>query len=630
MNLRPQRTFARLTLLLVLCATCGGEKIAGPDTNVVAVHLNIPSASMRLGTTAQLTVTATNAANQTVPSAIVFSSSNPSVLEVGQTGVAHALKMGTAVVVGRAGNVETSATIAVIAGFPAEVTRVSGNNLSATIQSALGTPPSVLVKDSVGNVVEGAVVTFAVVTGGGSIAGASTVSNAGGVATAGSWTLGATPGVNTLSATVSGPSAPVSTTFTANGVALTATSLVLATVPTTAVTGLPLSPVVTVEIRNSAGTLVTTATNTVTMSVAASGGLLGTTTVNAVRGVATFSDVAFAVTGTQSVTLSSDGLTPALSTIIVTHGSELQGDDAVFALIRGFGEPEGKLVQIRNGSSLATPVVADLAIASTTYDQSEPAWLSVRLLKTSTPATLLVEPRVSGLLPGVHQARVKVVAPNAVPVIVNVKLNITALPATRMELTVQPEGLKRGDVLPTQPVIELRDSLDFLAPQGNLVTVRIRNGPAGAKLGGTTTVAAINGIARFTNLSLSASGTYFLQFEVPEGLPVIQSRPVVIKSGVAISLFERPYVAAAGVPLGALSFRVVDANGVQVSNEPTTITVSCRAGPSTAGTLSGTLSRTTVDGVASFTDLILSSSGYYSCDFVTPDIGGIQIGFSVT
>ncbi len=56
--------------------------------------------------------------------------------------------------------------------------------------------------------------TFAVATGGGSVTGATTTTNATGFATVGSWTLGATPGVNTVTATVAGLTAAV---FTATG-----------------------------------------------------------------------------------------------------------------------------------------------------------------------------------------------------------------------------------------------------------------------------------------------------------------------------------------------------------------------------------------------------------------------------
>jgi hypothetical protein len=91
-------------------------------------------------------------------------------------------------------------------------------NSSTTIGAAPGTQvaelPSVLVSDAAGNPLGGVPVTFAVTSGGGSITGSSASSGSDGIATVGSWTLGQTAGVNTLTATVAGLPA---VTFTAQG-----------------------------------------------------------------------------------------------------------------------------------------------------------------------------------------------------------------------------------------------------------------------------------------------------------------------------------------------------------------------------------------------------------------------------
>ncbi len=69
---------------------------------------------------------------------------------------------------------------------------------------AVPSPPSVIVKDASQVGVAGVTVTFAVTAGGGSVTGASTTTDAFGVASASSWVLGASAGQNTLTATVSG------------------------------------------------------------------------------------------------------------------------------------------------------------------------------------------------------------------------------------------------------------------------------------------------------------------------------------------------------------------------------------------------------------------------------------------
>ena len=63
-------------------------------------------------------------------------------------------------------------------------------------------------------------VTFAVASGGGSATGLTPTTNAGGIATVGSWTLGASPGANTLTATTSAGITGSPLTFSATGITI--------------------------------------------------------------------------------------------------------------------------------------------------------------------------------------------------------------------------------------------------------------------------------------------------------------------------------------------------------------------------------------------------------------------------
>ena len=92
----------------------------------------------------------------------------------------------------------------------------AGNAQSATAGAAVVIAPSVIVKDVHNVAVQGVRVTFAVASGGGSVTGGVATTNAGGIATVGSWTLGATTGANTLTAT-SGTLTGSPVTFTATG-----------------------------------------------------------------------------------------------------------------------------------------------------------------------------------------------------------------------------------------------------------------------------------------------------------------------------------------------------------------------------------------------------------------------------
>jgi adhesin/invasin len=87
------------------------------------------------------------------------------------------------------------------AGAPASVAGIAGLNTMAVQGTAVTPRPSVRVLDANGNVVAGARVEFTVQAGNGSITGASQTTDAAGVATVGSWVLGAAA-TNQLHATV--------------------------------------------------------------------------------------------------------------------------------------------------------------------------------------------------------------------------------------------------------------------------------------------------------------------------------------------------------------------------------------------------------------------------------------------
>jgi adhesin/invasin len=94
-----------------------------------------------------------------------------------------------------------------------------GNLQTATAGTAVALPPSVVVTDTATGTampVAGATVTFAVTGGGGTITNPVVVTGSDGIARVGSWTLGSTAGVNTLTATTAG-AVGIAPVFTATG-----------------------------------------------------------------------------------------------------------------------------------------------------------------------------------------------------------------------------------------------------------------------------------------------------------------------------------------------------------------------------------------------------------------------------
>jgi adhesin/invasin len=191
----------------------------------------------------------------------------------------------------------------------------AGNSQAATVNTAVAVRPSVIIKDTNGNPVNGVSVTFAVASGGGSVAGATTTTNASGIATVGGWTLGTTVGANTLTAT----STAGATTFTATGIAGPATQIAVnsGNNQTAAVgTTLPFSPSVIVKdaFNNPKGGVV------VTFAVASGGGSVsGGSATTAVDGVARVGSWTIGTTvGTNTLTATSAGLTGSPVTFTAT------------------------------------------------------------------------------------------------------------------------------------------------------------------------------------------------------------------------------------------------------------------------------------------------------------------------
>jgi hypothetical protein len=97
---------------------------------------------------------------------------------------------------------------------PASMSLAAGGGETVRVGSPVATVPAVTVRNAAGSALSGVGVTFAVEAGGGSVTGASAVTDASGVARLGSWTLGPAAGENRLRASVTA-NAAVSTTISA-------------------------------------------------------------------------------------------------------------------------------------------------------------------------------------------------------------------------------------------------------------------------------------------------------------------------------------------------------------------------------------------------------------------------------
>src|SRR5439155_6549679 len=83
-------------------------------------------------------------------------------------------------------------------------------------------------------------------------------------------------------------------------------------------------------------------------------------------------------------------------------------------------------------------------------------------------------------------------------------------PAAKLAFQRQPAQSTQGTVISPSILVSIQDAGGNTVPNDNsLVTLTITSGTGGT-LTGTTTVAAVNGIATFSNISISQMGHYQL------------------------------------------------------------------------------------------------------------------------
>ncbi|HUH11669.1 MAG TPA: Ig-like domain-containing protein [Longimicrobiales bacterium] len=207
----------------------------------------------------------------------------------------------------------TTVTATALPGTPATLEKVNGDGQTAVVATAVGTAPSVRVRDQFGNPVPGVVIRFAITDGGGAVSPAEVTTDAQGIAVAGSWTLGTAPVVNRLAAALPTGSA---VSFTATARAGDPAGLVkIVGDNAVAAAGNPASPRPTVQVVDQFGNPVEGVT--VTFAVSSGGGsVTGAVQVTGSDGMAQVGSWTLGDgLGTQTLAASAPGVAPVSFTV---------------------------------------------------------------------------------------------------------------------------------------------------------------------------------------------------------------------------------------------------------------------------------------------------------------------------
>jgi hypothetical protein len=200
-------------------------------------------------------------------------------------------------------------------------------------------------------------------------------------------------------------------------------------------------------------------------------------------------------------------------------------------------------------------------------------------------------------------------------------VSVSPGPATRLGFLAAPASGVAGTLLAPTPRIALQDEFGntATAAASRPVTLSIESGPEGGTIDGVLSVTSSGGIATFPSLRIFRAGTYSLR-ATGDGLEAasLPSFTISPASPQKLNFLSGIATQTAGVSIPSASLRVAiqDAfgNTVPLGNpqeDAATIQLSFQTSP-VGSSLLGTLLRPTVDGVATFDDVMIrmASHGY--------------------
>ena len=188
------------------------------------------------------------------------------------------------------------------------------------------------------------------------------------------------------------------------------------------------------------------------------------------------------------------------------------------------------------------------------------------------------------------------------------------LPPTHLVFGSQPAiTTTAGATLPPVTVLVEDKTSHVVTTDGSLVSLTLA-GTAGGVLNGTTAVQAVNGVATFSDLSMTKAGTYTLTSSDGALRPArSRSFKITADSSTAHLVLSQslPATARSAKPLPPISATLEDQYGNIVKNSKTAATLSVVSGPA-GEAIKGRTSVPFLNGVASFRSLRLSPAGAYT------------------
>ncbi len=385
--------------------------------------------------------------------------------------------------------------------------------------------------------------------------------------------------------------------------------------PSRTVAGVTMAPAVQVTVQSAEGNVIPGAQVTVTLALEANPAgatLTGAAPAQAAQGVATFSGLVLDKAGEgYTLVARAQGLESATSQPFTVVAAQVVPHDLAFTQQPGELEAGGTFspsVRVAVRDAAGNPVPASLPVTLALGANPAGATLS-GTLTAHTAEGVAVFPELS--LDKAGEGYTLIASAQGVAPVISGAFRVKPGKAKSLAFVTGPSSAAVD--APLSPAVQVR----LVDAQGNTatgatdsITVALGTNATGSTLAGTVTVAAVDGVATFTNLSVDRVGTYTLTASGPS-LEGATSGTFDIVAGPAtrLAFTTQPSSAAAGGNLApAVEVTALDARGNVASTFSGPVTVALGTNP-TSDTLQGTLTVNAVAGVARFDALSLRRAG---------------------
>ncbi|HMK39620.1 MAG TPA: hypothetical protein VK569_09780, partial [Bacteroidota bacterium] len=378
--------------------------------------------------------------------------------------------------------------------------------------------------------------------------------------------------------------------------------------PASAAAGVPVSPPVTIQLKDSKGNNLAQSGVPILMTLSSGTGTLNGTTTRTTdsTGLAIFADLSVTLIGPKKLTASSANVTPVTSgNFNITLGPPA-------SIVIRTQPPSGATA----GVPFNPPPVIQLLDAGGN-------------LVTTDNSTAVTASRLAGA--GTLQGTLTATAVNGVVTFANLSHNFAAtitilfssgalspdtsaavliVPAAAAQLTFlqQPTSTQAGAVITPPVAVALLDAFgNGVTNSGTPVTVTMTTGTG--TLGGTLTRSTVGGVSTFNDLQIDLAGSKILT-ATSGSLTAITSLPFTIASRAAktVAFIQQPTNTVAGAPITPpITLQVRDSLGNNIAVAALPVTLAISAG---TGTLSGTTTQLTdTTGRATFSGLSINLAG---------------------